>query len=140
MAMRRLMTSMRDGLMGSRSSISMLRGAAIVRWCLRCLRLLLLLLRWLSMKVWNTIWIGWCALRLIVVALEVVRMAIVPSSRLGNVRNDLHASGNDTGWPTTTSSISRCCRSSKALCQLFNECLPYIIRSDVNSICNPENY
>ena len=116
MAMRRLMTSMRDRLMGSSSGVSMLRGAAIVCWCLRCLRLLLLLLRCLPMKVWNTIWIGWCALRLIVVALEVVRMAVIPSSRLGHVRDDLHASRDDTGWPTTTSSISRCCRSPKALC------------------------
>ena len=137
MAMCRLMTRVRHRLMWSSSSITVLRRSTIVY---RCLRLLLLLLLWrLPVKVRDAIRIGRGALRLIVMTLVVIWMAIISSSRLRYVWNDLHTTGDNTSWSATTSRIRRCGRSTKALRQLLYKCLAHVIGSNVNSISNSEH-
>lgn len=130
MAMRGLVTSVWNRLMGSSASITMLRGSPKMRGCLWCL----LLLRCLPVEVWDTVRIGWRALRLVVMALEVIWVTIVSSSRLRHVRDDLHTSWHNASWSSATGSVGRCCRPAKTLRQLFHKCLPYVVRSDVNSI------
>ena len=132
MAVSRLVTAMWDRLMRPSSRITMLRRAAVMCW--RLWRLLLL--RRLPVKVGDTVRIGWCTLWLVVVALVIIRMAVVPPCRLRNVRDNLHPSRDNACWSTATGSICRCCWSAEALCQLFYQCLAYVIGSDVDSVGN----
>ena len=92
------------------------------------------------MKIRDTVWIGRRTIGLIVVALVVVRMAIISTSRLRYIRHDLHPTRNNTGRATATGSIRRCCRTSKAFGQLFDKGLSYVIGSYVNSIGNTKDY
>ncbi len=82
-------------------NIPLLRRPAVVKWCLS------LLLRWLTMKIRNSIWIGWGTLGLIVVAFVIVWMAILTTGRLRHVRHDLHTTRYYASWTTTSGGISR---------------------------------
>ena len=91
------------------------------------------------MEVRHTVRISWCPLRLVVMALVVVRVTVLSTGRLRYIWDDLHAAWNNTGRSTTTSRIGRCCRSSKSLSQLFYQCLANVISSNVNRISYTKN-
>ena len=120
-------------LMWSSSSISLLRRTAIVYG-----RLSLLLGR-LTMKIWDAIRVCRRTLWLIVMSSIVVRMTILASSRLRDVRDDLHTAGNDTSRSSTSSGIRRSCGAAEALGQLLHERLSNVVSSNVHSICDTKN-
>lgn len=134
MAMGWLMGSMLWRLMWSSSGIALLRRTTIVYGSLR------LLLGRLTMKIWDAIRICRRTLWLIIMSSIVVRMTILAASRLRHVRDDLHAAGNDTGRPSTSSSIRRSCGAAEALGQLLHKRLPNVVSSDVHSICDTKDH
>lgn len=69
-------------------------------------RSLWLLLRRLAVKIGNTIGVCRSALRLIVVAFEVVWVSVLAASRLRDIWDDLHSAWYNTSRSSTTSSIS----------------------------------
>lgn len=87
------------GLMRPSTGVAAMWRPAIVYWSLR------LLLRWLTVKIWYTIGIRRSALSLIVVALVVVRMAVLSPRRLRHVRDNLHTPRHNASWSTTACSI-----------------------------------
>ena len=86
------------------------------------------------MEIWHAIGVCGSALGLIVVAFVVVGMTVLTSRRLRHVGDNLHATGHNASWSTTTCGISRSRWSSKSFCQLLHKCLTDIVGRDVNCI------
>ncbi len=93
----------------------------------------------LPMKIWNTVRVGRRPLRLVVVTSEIVRVSILSTCWLGHVWHDLHAARNHAGRPSTTCCISGCRWSAKSLSQLFHKCLPDVVGSNMDSVCDAKN-
>lgn len=91
------------------------------------------------MEIWHTIRIGRSSLRLISMPLVVIRMAILTSSRLRHVWNDLHPTWNNARRSTTSSGICRSCWATKSFSQLLNQSLPHVIGGNMNSIGDTKN-
>lgn len=87
------------GLVRSSTGVAAVRGPAIVYWGL-CL-----LLGWLTMEIWYTIGVRRSALGLIVMALVVVGMTVLTSSRLRHIRDNLHTPRHNASWSTTARSV-----------------------------------
>ena len=86
--------------MGTGTCITMLRRVRVMH------RSLWLLLRWLAVKIGNTVGVCRGTLRLIVVTFVIVWVSILAASRLGDVWDDLHSAWYNTCRSSTTSSIS----------------------------------
>lgn len=82
----------------------------------------------------------WSVVCSVVVAAEIVRMAVVSASRLRDVWHDLHAARNNTSRTTTSSSIGGCSRTSKSLSELLEKCTANIVCGNVNSISYAKNH
>lgn len=87
------------GLVRAGTSVAAMRRPSIVYWGL-CL-----LLGWLTMEIWYAIRVRRSALGLIIVALVVVRMAVLTPGRLRHVRDNLHTPRHDASWSATACSV-----------------------------------
>ncbi len=93
----------------------------------------------LSMKVRNTIGSSTCSVLVGMVTLKCIRMAVLATSRLGHVRNNLHPTWNSSGRTAAPSRICGGRWSAKSFCKLLNEGHSNIVSSNVDSIGNTEN-
>ena len=94
-----LMAAVGHRLMRSSSAVTLLRRPSIVYRRLR------LLLRRLSMEIWNTVRVCWSPVGLIGMSLIVVRMAIIAPGWLRYVRYHLHTSWNNACGTTATGGV-----------------------------------
>jgi hypothetical protein len=74
------------------------------------------------------------------VSLEMFWMAILTTSGLWDIRDNLHTARHCTSRATAASGISRGCRTSKALSELLDEGYGDVVGSDVDRIGNAEDY
>ena len=70
----------------------------------------------------------------VVVVVVILTVAIVPAGRLGDVRDDLHASWNGAGRATAPGCVGRGGRPAETLVELLQEGAANIVRSNVDRI------
>lgn len=133
MAMRGRMTAMRLRLVGSSSSITMLRRVCVVH------RRLGLLLRWLAMQIRYTIRVRRCSLWLVVVSPIIIRVTVLTAGGLRHIWHDLHPSRNNTSWAAATCGVCRSCGTAESLCQLLHKSLSNVVCGNVDCVCYSKN-
>ena len=74
-----------------------------------------------------------------VMPFEGIRMTILTTGRLGNIRNHLHAAGHSPSRTTAPCSVSRGSRSTETLSELLDQGHGNVVRSNVNSIRNTKD-
>lgn len=71
-----------------------------------------------------------------IVSAIILAPAVVAPCWLGHIRHYLHATGDSTSRSTTSSRVSRCCRSPKSFVELFKQSACDIVCRDVDRVCN----
>lgn len=93
----------------------------------------------LAVHIRNTVSTRCGAVGVRVVPPEGVGVTVLTTSRLRDVRHDLHATGYCSSGTTAPSSVCRSCRSSKAFSELLNEGHGDIVCGDVYGISNTKD-
>lgn len=102
------------------------RSSTVVKRRLRLLRILAM--------HGSSVSSSWSPLRLRTLAVECVGRSPLAACGLGNIGHDLHTTRNNSGRTTATSGICRCCRTTKSLSQLLNQCTSHIIRRNMDGV------
>jgi hypothetical protein len=137
MALLRRLSAIPARLLRSGTGVVRARRARVMKGTL--LRLRRLLLRRLSMQIRLSVRVCGGSVRLIVMPLEVFGMSVLPSSRLRNVRDDLHSARNDTSRSSTSSSVGGSSRTTKSLGKLLDKGACNVVCCDVDSVRNTKN-
>jgi len=97
------------------------------------------LLRNLTLHIRLSILGSWSVTRSHVMMPDILRMTIVATCRLRNIRDNLHPARDDTSWASAARGIRRCRRSSETFRKLFQEGAGNIISCDMHSVSNSQN-
>jgi hypothetical protein len=90
-------------------------------------------------QVGNTVSTATGAVRVRVVTLESIGVSVLAAGGLGNIRHDLHATGDSTGRTTAASGVSGSCGTAVTLGKLLNQCDSNVVSSDMHGVGNTED-
>lgn len=90
----------------------------------------------LAMEVRDAISARRCAVGVRMMSLEGVRMSILSSGRLRDIRHHLHPTRDGASWASAAGGVSRRGRSAEAFGELFNQGNSDIVGRNVNGVRN----